>query len=195
MFGLKDLRERRLRVSRINDLNDPFEFIGIEKVSCSVKNSVQMQKDVVANQFGVCCFSENWKNPVQWAHYADKHKGICLGFDITSDELKKVEYVSELLKLEDFSGGSTIRRLCRTKYKHWEYEEEHRVFVELKEEEDGHYYLNFESNMVLKEIIIGCNSSLCLDDFKSVLNNIDEVQLFKSKPSPSVFEMLKETLS
>ena len=29
-FGLEALRKRRLRVSRIMDLNDPFEFLGVD---------------------------------------------------------------------------------------------------------------------------------------------------------------------
>lgn len=31
---------------------------------------------------GLLCFSDNWKSPVMWAHYAAKHHGICLGFDV-----------------------------------------------------------------------------------------------------------------
>jgi hypothetical protein len=28
-------------------------------------------KDEVAAHYGVLCFSENWKDILQWAHYAD----------------------------------------------------------------------------------------------------------------------------
>jgi len=31
---------------------------------------------------GVCCFSTAWKNPLLWSHYGDKHRGICIGYDL-----------------------------------------------------------------------------------------------------------------
>lgn len=33
----------------------------------------------------VSCFSEKWNNIQMWGHYADKYKGICLGFNAIDD--------------------------------------------------------------------------------------------------------------
>lgn len=51
---------------------------------------------------GILCFSKNWNNPVQWAHYADKHKGFCLGFDVPDEHPTKVTYRDTPLPAEDF---------------------------------------------------------------------------------------------
>ena len=31
---------------------------------------------------GVCCFSSVYKNPLLWSHYADQHRGMCIGYDL-----------------------------------------------------------------------------------------------------------------
>jgi len=38
-------------------------------------------KERLIGKLGLLCFSRNWHNPVLWSHYADKHRGICPGFD------------------------------------------------------------------------------------------------------------------
>jgi hypothetical protein len=34
---------------------------------------------------GVCCFTNNAEDPLMWAHYADKHRGVCLTYKIPAD--------------------------------------------------------------------------------------------------------------
>jgi hypothetical protein len=31
---------------------------------------------------GVCCFSSVYDNPLLWSHYADQHRGMCIGYDL-----------------------------------------------------------------------------------------------------------------
>lgn len=31
---------------------------------------------------GVCCFSSVYNNPLLWSHYADQHRGMCIGYDL-----------------------------------------------------------------------------------------------------------------
>ncbi len=45
-----------------------------------------------------------WSNPVIWAHYGDKHRGLCLGFEVPemhgdpeNDESHHVNYIATLL--------------------------------------------------------------------------------------------------
>lgn len=35
---------------------------------------------IADNVWGVSCFSKEWDNLLLWSHYADSHKGICIGF-------------------------------------------------------------------------------------------------------------------
>ena len=53
------------------------------------------------------------------------------------------------------------KRLLLTKYEMWAYEQEVRVFVQLNDpgDKDGRYWFEFGSELDLKEIIVGAQSS------------------------------------
>jgi hypothetical protein len=88
-----------LKLALIDSLNDPFEFLGVASRDSNVRRQYRFLKDGFARYMGLLCFSENWRNPVQWSHYAERHRGICLGFDVSPTvELRKVVYVDERLK-------------------------------------------------------------------------------------------------
>jgi hypothetical protein len=38
-------------------------------------------RDDLNREKGLVCFSADWRNPLLWAHYSDKQKGLCLGFE------------------------------------------------------------------------------------------------------------------
>jgi hypothetical protein len=87
------------------------------------------------NYYGICCFAVSKENFLMWSHYADSHKGVCLGFDyemLTKQftQFDKVEYRKEpfVYDLSDVS-GSTAKAIL-TKSTHWEYEEEVRFLME-----------------------------------------------------------------
>ncbi len=42
----------------------------------------QYQKNYYSEKFGICSLTEDPKNIVMWSHYANSHKGICVGFDV-----------------------------------------------------------------------------------------------------------------
>ena len=46
---------------------------------------------------GVLCFSRGWHNPLLWSHYGDKHRGVCLGFDVPNAHIVHVSYNSSRL--------------------------------------------------------------------------------------------------
>ncbi len=81
-YGLSNLREKHLKISRIDQLNDPFEFMGADLSNGDLRKEIEISKDRYNETMGLLCFSKNWDNPVQWGHYADGHKGLCLGFDV-----------------------------------------------------------------------------------------------------------------
>jgi len=69
---------------------------------------------------GLLCFSRHWHNPVLWAHYADSHKGLCLGFDVPDGD-RDVAYVERPIKLTHLD-LSVADSMLFTKYEHWRYE-------------------------------------------------------------------------
>ncbi|MGF1700414.1 DUF2971 domain-containing protein [Photobacterium makurazakiensis] len=76
------LRSKHLKISELMELNDPFEFLGVELSSKKIRYALNKTKEQLSKIRGILCFSGNWNNPVQWAHYASNHKGVCLGFEI-----------------------------------------------------------------------------------------------------------------
>jgi hypothetical protein len=119
--GLENIKLSRLKISTFNNLNDPFELLGVELSDRSVRKAMQFEKDQFSSSHGLICFSEDWQDPVQWAHYAENHKGICLGFDIDNRLLKKVSYVKYRLKYALIKSSDKINKLLTTKFYHWNY--------------------------------------------------------------------------
>lgn len=91
-FAIADLGKKRLQISQLKDLNDPFELLAVELPDRKMRQRFLKIKRNIARQHGVVCFSKNWSNPVIWSHYADKHRGICLGFDVPDDPILHISY-------------------------------------------------------------------------------------------------------
>ena len=101
-YGLEDLRKQRLKIALIMELNDPFEFLGVDLSNSEFRQIMEGLKAYLSEIYGILCFSKSWDNPVQWSHYADGHKGLCLGFDIPDDLglLTKVKYAGKRLSVD-----------------------------------------------------------------------------------------------
>ena len=96
-----------------------------------------------------------------WSHYADKHLGICIGFNFPHkyDEkfiLCPVKYLNELKPID---GSTDVFRVIlywlTTKSIRWEYEHEIRAITKCKTT-DNYELIKFEPKFI-KEIIFGCN--------------------------------------
>jgi hypothetical protein len=96
-FAMKDIWEQRIKMSEISDLNDPFELIPCDLSDPKHLYAVLAMRDEMTRNRGLLCFSHAWTNPLLWAHYADKHRGMCLGFDMSDDVARTVDYVGERL--------------------------------------------------------------------------------------------------
>ncbi len=230
-YGLKDLREKRLKIARIMELNDPFEFLGVGLSDSKLRKAMETIKQDIANECGLLCFSKSWGNPVQWSHYADGHQGLCLGFDVLDKFLDKINYVDERLPTKDFLDAMKVlsdklagemgddidpsaspgefktqdtalftevqnklrkeaysdaerdfgRKIIATKFSHWSYEKEYRLFVSLKtKESDDLYYADFSDELTLKEVIVGVRSSVTRTQIEDALGEIaGSVEIFK----------------
>lgn len=168
------------------------------KVISDFENNIQ----AIEKKFGIFCLSKDAKSPPMWAHYADKGKGFCLGFD--SDELcnffssqssiktdiAEVSYQKEFPKMpitvksNDLNKYAIARRT--TKYLDWQYESEVRII------------LNGVINQAIKiperiitEIIFGLDmceshkqelSKLCKEKFS-------KIKLFEARMSKNNFKI------
>lgn len=206
-FGLKSLCERRLKQSRIHELNDPFELRPYDLTDRNVRNSFMLMREQLGRENGLICFSSSWRDPVIWAHYADKHYGLCLGFEVPEitgdgdhDIAKRVTYISKPLPFpSDFLSLPLAKKkvvsdtIPFTKFEHWAYEGEIRIWGRLSNEEDGTHYFEFEERMRLVDVIIGERCTLKRDAIIRALGTHAEgVKIMKARASYNNFEMVED---
>lgn len=193
-YGIKSIQERRLKIARIMELNDPFEFLGVRLDDKSFRSAMNETKKDLSKSKGLVCFSKNWRNPVQWSHYAEDHRGICLGFDIPRNLVVKVKYVNARLKHDGVINLSMMERILTTKFRHWQYEKEYRLFIGLDkdEEENGLYFQNFSEQIKLRQIIVGSRSDISRADIKTALGDLEnEVEIFKARPAFRTYRIVR----
>jgi hypothetical protein len=186
-YGIENLKNKRLKISNFSVVNDPFELLGIELRDKVVRQAVTFEKSKISKENGLLCFSEDKYNPVQWAHYADNHKGVCLGFEIDEKKLRKVKYVSERLVKETLKQPDCNEKLLTTKFSHWSYEKERRLIIKLSNNSIASQewrFKEFDGGMLLKEVYIGCDSDLVFDDIVSAYaSNTKNVIVKVTRPS------------
>ncbi|MEJ6785598.1 DUF2971 domain-containing protein [Aminobacter sp. Piv2-1] len=165
-YGFRSLQEKRLRIGRIEELNDDFEFLGLALAEKTDRIALREVRRHLHVKSGVLCMSEAWDSPLMWAHYAESHKGMVLGFDVPERAFYKVDYTGKRPSLADMGLSALdditpedIKRLTRTKADGWSYEREYRAYLALKDgvEINGavHYFLPFSTNLRLREVIVG----------------------------------------
>jgi hypothetical protein len=152
----------RIKLSRFSDLNDPFELLGTNFGHKETKAAVRSHKAKINNTFGLICFGEDWVDPVVWSHYAAKHRGIALGFDVDERLAKPVTYQTKRLDKKIPTGATAVTKsiaelLTYTKFESWKYEREWRILTPLDkgEIEGGLYFLPFSRRLRLMEVILG----------------------------------------
>jgi len=182
-YALENLQNRRLKVSLLNDLNDPFELIGARMERSGIRRQMREWKNHMAEITRLLCFSKKFSNPVLWSHYADKHRGVCLAFEIPDDYLHEVTYASARLGLDleqevSRPGGISEQHafsLLTTKFLDWQYEEEVRMFV--KPHEVLHVgdlqFFPFSNLLSLRKILLGPRCNLDLQTIRAALQPQD----------------------
>ncbi|MGN8030917.1 DUF2971 domain-containing protein [Pseudomonas sp. 22189] len=200
VHGITNLERRRIKVSTFLDLNDPFELLCHDAGDETVRKKLNQFKKSVAEKSGLLCFSRSYSSPVQWAHYANRHQGICLGFDVPRTHVGDVRYTSRRVKFdaksEDLIEGFArqTEEMFMTKYKHWSYEQEVRMFGDLKEPdpESGLYFAGFNESLVLKEVVVGASSKLGREDINKALGTlVDSVSCFQVRAAFRSYKMVK----
>ncbi len=168
----------RVKVARFTELNDPFELFGHSSGLSNEKAVLKKNKVHLNDNKGVVCFSEDWVDPILWSHYASKHQGIALGFDIADDLVKQVNYQEQRLKKKIKTSSRKLaneitEQLIYTKFKSWSYEREWRMLVDLKlANKEGSLFFNpIDYRCQLVEVILGAMCNLDLKKVRSLVDN------------------------
>lgn len=183
-------------------MNDPFELMPVKAVDAKHRRAIRLFKQRIDKDKGLICFSETWTNPVLWGHYGDKHKGIALGFDVTKGVANKVIYSNGLITIpvdpitkQAAPTAKLVDSILRTKFKDWKYENEWRVFFELKDEveETGMFFAEFDKDIQLAEVVLGPNCTTAVSKVLSTLEDYDnEVKVIKSRIAFNSFKVVKD---
>ena len=177
--GLKTIESRLLRISRLRDLNDPFDSrMGIINVIPGKEDLAHKWLDSILERqntmFGCLCFSDTFKESVLWSHYADKHRGIVLEvrFDYDPIGIIQMRYPPERPTIDasiytELSNDDValnkymlprIELMIRQKSPGWAYEREYRVAFDLQKNQDlvlsdGHYFERIPDNFLIRVIL------------------------------------------
>lgn len=203
-YGISNIENKRLKLSTIEDLNDPFDvFAAIDTTDPRIAHAVMMLSTQFKREIGMLCFSRNWDNLLLWSHYGDSHTGICLGFDIAeggpgSNHNADVLYQPNLLQIrraEDVD-LDLANRLLHTKHESWSYEQEVRILVSLNDAPDpkGLRWVEFGPCLILREVIVGaqCHPAISQKVEESVRPYGDAVKCMWAGMRPDAFLLVKQ---
>ena len=175
---------RNERREIMNDLiNHPDKFKRFQKQFITNKK----------NQIGVSCFSMINDNILMWSHYAEKHKGVCLGFLLSPVQkdlyaLYPVRYLKRIEPISCFSNlDEALKHWLLTKAYDWRYEKEIRA-VSL--EYNG--LVEFHPTN-LKEIYFGCkiNKDNKTEFTNLIKNNYSHVEISQMSIDDNIFKLIK----
>lgn len=164
-YGLLAIKNRRLKIARISELNDPFEFLGWNTQDPGIRERLRAWKHERDQELGIVCFSRKWSNPLLWGHYAEKHKEMALGFNVPDGDMyNEVHYRRTRLRVpiaRELTGGD-VDDLLLTKFTAWRYESEFRCISLLaRSVRDGDLYFEpFSAELKLADVIIGDRSTV-----------------------------------
>jgi hypothetical protein len=135
------LVSQRLYCPRYFELNDPYEGIGLV-YWCNQHNPNQRYfaqtspDDLLApedeNTFRVCSLSGSYHDIRLWSHYAGGHRGVAIGIDFKGVKVPpvRVNYLEGLKEYDStLNGAPDSRGLLSNKTKHWQHENEYRIFT------------------------------------------------------------------
>jgi len=198
--ALSNIALKQIKISRVKDLNDPFELMAGVLADRRLRRAVQKLKDKWADEMGLLCFSRRWSDPVIWSHYASKHSGIALGFEISNKFAVPIRYIESRLDAPISSkyvasevNKKYISDLISTKYLRWEYEHEVRMYVGLDEgtQVEGLYFYPFDSHIKLREVILGAMCKLNTRQVRKLVNaHYKNVNVFKARMAFNTFNIV-----
>ena len=163
----------------------------------------QYKKDYNDN-FGIYSLTSDCENIVMWSHYANSHKGFCVGFETKKlnesfkiifnqtgliIDLYKVEYQKEYPKLmiQDFEKNDPEELIIKPliiKSEYWKYEKEYRLILT----NNVNLPVQLYEGIIIK-VILGCKMpDKHKDEIINILNKKRfKIELFEAKQSSDSF--------
>lgn len=202
-YALSNIKLRRLKIARLEDLNDPFEWLAPACVNPVDQGILQGIRQQMHEDSGLICFSEECNNPVLWGHYADRHRGICLGFDVHDAVAAQVIYATERTKVDNLGKlfasepdpeAWMKREVILRKFLHWQYEKEWRTFIKLDRStiEDANYFFDFGPRMKLNAVLLGPKCVVKKIEVDEAIGDLPGVRVLSTSLAPMTFSVCPE---
>lgn len=179
-------KERRQRVK---------ELLVLPNAQLSESGEAAYRANV--REMGVCSFADDPRSILMWSHYAEKHTGVCLQFDVARDPetfmlALRVDYSSEYPFINWANPTAVeLRRTLLKKNDDWDYEEERRIVIPGR----ANTPWPFES-AALTGIILGCQIANDTEaEVFSILRERDArgmpaITVFRAHKHPSRYRLL-----
>lgn len=213
----------KLKLTPPLHLNDPFERKvphGLEDIILNfyrpeglpekeIRNKTIEICENELNKLGITAMTETHDNILMWSHYANSHKGVCIGYD--TEKIKEKDNVMRLLRvkyLEDRFEKSDITcashtlsgkfskledKIVTTKSPQWQYEKEHRYITSLSRANEILIIKNGKTDEIIDEILERHNDSNYHFDKREIIygENFKKIKINASISSPLIEELIK----
>lgn len=200
-YGVEDIERQRLKLSHVDRLNDPFEHRAIELRDRMQRDAFHAAIVESARLHGIICFSKTFYSPIMWSHYAERHKGICLGFEVRDVPLTEIRYIPKRLRGEITANPRSSRYeqrlmldITRCKHVEWRYEKEVRLTARLEgmTREGSLYFIPFSNQLILRQVIVGAESKISRARVEQALGpGLSHVEAFQVRPAFKSFQMVR----
>ena len=142
-YALEYLKTKELKVSTLEDVNDPNEWIPYAHNDTDGSNyltdpaNLASFKKVWGGKWGFVSFSSQMDNSILWAHYADKFKGIVLEFESAPDarvfpvRYQAMRYRITRDELQKKGNREQLQQFIAQKDVVWQHESEWRIILGL----------------------------------------------------------------
>ena len=200
------LPEQEIRISTFDKVNDPFELLGAIRGGRIGHRDFSWLRDHWTKTVGFISFSDNWKSPLMWAHYASNHTGVCLGIEVTDKKPLKMEYQPrrvalqfDFKKFENAADDVLMKKLVVTKFQEWEYEQEWRILFPLeydpKHPKPEYFYEQFTPGFELREIILGARCEQSPEEIQKQIFGVTAlVHVKRARPAFDSFSIEQQKL-
>ncbi|HIF6309657.1 TPA: DUF2971 domain-containing protein [Raoultella ornithinolytica] len=189
----------------ISDIYSEFSFgqydYNIQTIESALANAIG---NIILSGYnrGVLSLSKKDSCPLMWAHYADNHKGLCLGYSIperAAKHIRPISYTSEFREIKisqirrmldgDKKAKIEIERdIFLRKAKSWKYEEEWRMISNVGLQ---------SASIYLSEITFGlrCKYTTAFSVMKSLSEREMPIDFYKIVEVPREFTLKKERIT
>lgn len=199
-----------VKLSTFEDVNDLFEIYPFIEVNEEDRENTDQRRNLASERAKEKAFLSttlDWNSPVMWSHYADMHRGVCLGLDIRKDNLQPISYISNRGLVRKDALDNMNDDIFLIKNSSWEYENEYRYIfdiddtLKLKPLSEGSevtgYFLGISGDILsIKEVIFGINVAQeeIINFTNELKDHLSGVTVIQARKSSHEYKMVPESI-